>query len=118
MKKYICVNDFQGGSFGMYRTYTAEEWGEQAMEWSDSDGSEYPEQWLLENFRNEEELINSISEIWEIQLEELSADNVEVVEYLLEELENIKKYDLEFYEHQKEWIKETAREIGLIKEDI
>lgn len=115
MKKYICVNDFQGGSFGMYRTYTAEEWGEQAMEWADSDSSEYPEQWLLENFRNEEELINSISEIWEIQIEELSADNSEVIEYLSNELKDIKNNILSFYPHEKEWVEKTALEIGLIR---
>ena len=113
-KKYICVNDFQGGSFGMYRTYTAKEWGEQAMEWADSDGSEYADQWLLENFENEERLINDIQEMWEIQLEELSIDNIEVVEYLLNELKRLKEYSGDFFIHEEKWIKETAQEIDLL----
>ena len=113
-KKYICVNDFQGGSFGMYRTYTAKEWGEQAMEWADSDGSEYADQWLIENFENEERLINDIQEMWEIQLEELSIDNIEVVEYLLNELKRLKEYSSDFFIHEEEWIKETAQEIDLL----
>lgn len=112
-KKYICVNDFQGGSFGMYRTYTAKEWGEQARDWADSDGSEYADQWLLENFKSEESLIEAIQDMWEIQIEELSKDNIEVVEYLLKELKEIKKYDLDFNDYQKEWIMKTAQEIGV-----
>ena len=127
-KKYICVRDFQGGSFGMYRTYTAKEWGEQAMEWADSDGSEYADQWLFENFsknyyineknekkyNTEEDLINAIADMWEIQLEELSIDNIEVVEYLLKEIEHYKNYENDFGQHEEKWGKETALEIGLI----
>ena len=127
-KKYICVRDFQGGSFGMYRTYTAKEWGEQAMEWADSDGSEYADQWLLENFsknyyvneknekkyNTEEDLINAIADMWEIQLEELSIDNIEVVEYLLNELKRLKEYSGDFFIHEEKWIKETAQEIDLL----
>ena len=131
-KKYICVNDFQGSCFGMYRTYTAKEWGEQAMEWADSDGSEYADQWLLENFsknyyineknekkyNTEEDLINAIADMWEIQLEEVSIDNIEVVEYLLNELKDIKDNILNFYPFQEKCIKETALEIGLITAEV
>ena len=117
-KKYICVNDFQGSSFGMYRTYTAKEWGEQAMEWADSDGSEYADQWLLENFKSEESLIEAIQDMWEIQLEEVSIDNIEVVEYLLNELKDIKDNILNFYPFQEKCIKETALEIGLITAEV
>lgn len=117
-KKYICVADYQGGDFGKYRTYTAKEWGEQARDWSDSDSSEYPEQWLLENFKNEEELINSIADMWEIQLEELSIDNIEVVEFLLSELDYIKRYENDYYLHEKEWVEKTALEIGLITAEL
>lgn len=112
-KKYICVRDFQGGSFGMYRTYTAKEWGEQAYEWADSDSWSNPEECYLENFKNEQDLINFIADMWEIQLEELSKDNIEVVEYLLEELKLLKENELDFYEHEKKWLIKTAQEIGL-----
>ena len=117
-KKYICVRDFQGGSFGMYRTYTAKEWGEQAMQWADSDGSEYADQWLLENFKSEESLIESIQDMWEIQLEELSLDNIEVVEYLLNELKTLKEYELDFSNDERKWLEETALEIGLITAEV
>ena len=117
-KKYICVRDFQGGSFGMYRTYTAKEWGEQAMQWADSDGSEYTDQWLIENFKNEKSLIEAIQDMWEIQLEELSLDNTEVVEYLLEELKQLKDFADDFYIHETEWIEKTALEIGLITTEV
>ena len=112
-KKYICVRDFQGGSFGMYRTYTAKEWGEQAYEWADSDNWENPDECLLESFKTEQDLIDFIADMWEIQIEELSKDNIEVVEYLLQELKEIKEYDLDFNKYQKEWIIKTAQEIGV-----
>ena len=78
MKRYIVIRDYQGGSFGMFRAYTAKEWGEQAYEWADSDDSEYPDQWLLENFIKgqytdsnniihnftEQDLINAIADMW------------------------------------------------------
>jgi len=69
-KQYECVNDFQGTDFAIGRMLTAKEWGEQARDWADGDGSEEPESWLLENYENEQDLINDIAEFWEIEIVE------------------------------------------------
>lgn len=76
-KVYYVTCDRQGGSFGMGRLYTAYEWLEQAVDWSVADGMEsedlfeFTYRWLHEiNNGNEQELIDYISDMWEIDLEE------------------------------------------------
>ena len=73
-KTYICILDKQGGSFGMYRRYTAEEWEEQAMQWAEQDDWENIEEEF--DFENEEKLIEYISEMWDLQIEEFSKNNI------------------------------------------
>ena len=125
MKKYIVIRDYQGGNFGMFRAYTAKGWGEQAYEWSDSDCSEYPDQWLIENFTKnysidkngnkhystEQDLINAIADMWEIELVELDKNNNEVVEFLkgLADDSN-NRY---FYKHEIIWAKKLLEELGI-----
>jgi len=109
MKKYIVIEDYQGGEFGMYRAYTAEEWGEQAYEWADSDDWENPDECLLENFKTEEELINFISEIWEIEIVELNSENEELIKYLKDTADDCNgKYKSE----RTEWAKEILKELN------
>ena len=97
MKRYRVVKDLQGGSFGMDRDYTAEEWLEQAVDWRDSDDSwgDYGEgvdcygqehlddrSWFIKFWKQmikdgkEQELIDYISEIWQIELAEIKPINV------------------------------------------
>lgn len=125
MKKYIVIRDYQGGSFGMFRAYTAKGWGEQAYEWADSDDSEYPDQWLFENFTKghytddnnivhnftEQDLINAIADMWEIELVELDKNNNEVVEFLkgLADDSN-NRY---CYKHEIIWAKKLLEELGI-----
>lgn len=85
MKKYRVIEDYQGGDFGMGRDYTAEEWLEQATEWRDSDDSwgdwsdgdiDTREGWLefwrkLIADNKEQELIDYISDMWQIKFEEI-----------------------------------------------
>ena len=125
MKRYIVIRDWQGGSFGMFRDYTAEKWGQQAAQWSDSDGSEYPNQWLLKNFTKghykdsnnikhkftEEDLINAIADMWEIELVELDKNNNEVVEFLKECADD--SNNRYYYEHEIEWAKKLLEELGI-----
>lgn len=94
MKKYIVVRDYQGGEFGMYRDLTAKEWGKKAYEWADNDGWENPNECLIENFKNEKELINFIQEIWGLKIVELDKNNQEVIEYL-KTIFDIYKNDME-----------------------
>jgi hypothetical protein len=124
MKKYIVIRDYQGGSFGMCRDYTAKEWGEQAYEWADSDGSEYADQWLLENFTKnystdkngnkhystEQDLINTIADIWEIELVELDKNNEEVVNFLQE---CAKDSGENFYYQDIDWARKVLKELGV-----
>lgn len=81
-KKYIVIRDYQGGEFGMYRDYTAKEWGEQAFSWAENDDWEQPEECLLENFKSEKELIDFIQDMWEIEIIELDKNNNEVMDFL------------------------------------
>lgn len=90
MRRYVVVEDRQGGGFGMGRCYTAEEWLEQAVEWRDSDDSwgDYGEgvdcygnkhldsrSWFIKFWKRvikdgkEQELIDYISEIWDIDIQ-------------------------------------------------
>lgn len=90
-KRYVVVEDRQGGEFGMGRCYTAEEWLEQAVDWRDSDDSwgDYGEgtdmygethhddrKWFIRFWKKviadgkEQELIDYISDIWDIDLRE------------------------------------------------
>lgn len=85
MKKYRVIEDYQGGDFGMGRDCTAEEWLEQATEWRDSDDSwgdwgdgdiDTREGWLefwheLIANNKEQELIDYISDMWQIRFEEI-----------------------------------------------
>lgn len=83
MKRYSVVEDRQGGGFGMGRCYTAEEWLQQAYEWRESDdswgdydgeGVDSP-QAFLKYWRGviadgrEQELIDYISDIWDIDIQ-------------------------------------------------
>lgn len=82
MKTYICIEDYQGGEFGMYRNYTAEEWGEQAFEWADSDGWENSDECLLKNFKTEQDCIDFIQDMWEIKLVEVNKNNKDLIDFL------------------------------------
>lgn len=39
-RKYICIEDLQGGSFAVGRVHTAKEWKKQALEWCEQDDNE------------------------------------------------------------------------------
>lgn len=97
MKKYICIKDYQGGEFGMYRCFTAKQWGKQAFEWADMDDWENPKECLIENFKTEEGLIDFIQDIWDIKIVALTKKNKELLDYL----KQIKKiYNFSSYEHK------------------
>lgn len=49
MKRYRVFRDYQGGSFGMDRDYTAMEWLEQMLEWSEADDPS----WCIEELAKE-----------------------------------------------------------------
>lgn len=68
-KKYKVSRDLQGGSFGMERELTVEQWREQAMEWAYMDDNEELEKEVEE--LPHEEVIGFISEIWELEFEEV-----------------------------------------------
>ena len=78
MKVYYVSCDRQGASFGMGRLYTAYEWLEQAVDWWDSDDfwesdnerAEFLYNWLHRiNSGEEDQMIEYISEIWELDFE-------------------------------------------------
>ena len=58
---------------------TAEDWGETAMGWADSDGWTNPEEPLLKNFKTEQDCINFIDDMWEITI--VPSDSPEAKEF-------------------------------------
>lgn len=71
-KKYICVNDLQGETFGTYRFGSARGWVEQACEWCYMDEDTATMVQILSLWANgkDKEAIEYISEFWEIEIEE------------------------------------------------
>lgn len=78
MKKYRVVIDYQGGSFGKNRVYTAEEWLEQALDWLDADGLDDESLEEIRKFYNaelekgnEEQIIDYIATMWDLAFEQV-----------------------------------------------
>lgn len=80
--KYICMTDYQGGEFAVGDIATAKEWGEIAYSWAESDDWENPSECLLKNFKNENELIDFIQEIWELEIVKIEKNNKRILEFL------------------------------------
>lgn len=66
--RYYVVKDLQGGSFGMDRFYTIEQWREQALDWLDADDADDETKEVWKNMP-EDKLIENISDFWQIRLE-------------------------------------------------
>lgn len=89
-KKYICINDLQGGEFAVGYSMTVEEWRGQAMEWAENDGiDETIEE--LENLK-ENEVIDYIREVWELEIVESNNFAENILFYINEVIED--------YEHE------------------
>lgn len=127
MKKYRVVEDLQGGTFGMDRVYTAEEWLETMLDWREADGSfgdqawagDYEDTkegqrklWLDVIAKGEEQaLIDYIAELWWLEFEEVGED-------LQQAYEDYKKnFDPAEGEPVciNEWLDNEAVELGLVK---
>lgn len=72
---YINIRDYQGGTWAMGCVDTIKEWKNRALEWCDSD-----ENWELykaiKNHKLDTELLDIISEYWDIKIVEFSKDNI------------------------------------------
>lgn len=79
-KLFTCIEDRQGGTWAVGKTMTAEEWGELASSWADSDDWENPDEPLLTSFNTEEECIAFIDDMWEITI--VPSDSPEAKEFL------------------------------------
>lgn len=79
MKKFYEVKrDYQGGTFGMDRVQTAEEWLEDMLYWQEVDGTEPSDleaqrkRWEADLAKgNEQDLIDYIAEVWCLDLVEV-----------------------------------------------
>lgn len=72
MKKYRVIEDLQGGSFGMDRDYTIEQWREQALEWAEMDENDG----LIEKLESlsESDVLPFIAEFWQLEFAEVIPD--------------------------------------------
>ena len=83
-RQWYVIEDRQGGEFGMYRLLTAEEWLDQAIEWSESDGyfddedseteEEYRAHWEAIIASNPQEFIDYLEDLWELTMVEQGVD--------------------------------------------
>lgn len=105
-QKYICVEDYQTAGFGMFRDYTAKGWIKQANEWLEQDGS--TDRYHLSDFKNEQELIDDISEYWSIKIVKLERTD-EVINYL----ENLIKDFDDPEDYINAWAKKMLKELGV-----
>ena len=78
MKKYKCVEDYQGTGWCVDVVDTAEGWRERAIDWQQSDGidaediekfSRYYKEKIEEG--KEQELMDYIADVWQIGFEEV-----------------------------------------------
>ena len=78
-KLYINVNDYQGGTWALGQVGTIQDWKEIALCWCDSD-----ENWetydYIEKHENNVDLINYISEYWDIEIVAFDENNREHIE--------------------------------------
>lgn len=102
---YICIKDFQFGDFAVGTIANAKEWGEIAYNWALSDNWSNPEECLLENFKNEKELISFICDIWEIEIVKIEKNNKNVVNFL--------KNDMNFNIYQINEAKKMRQILGV-----
>ena len=87
MKKFICINDLQGGTFGVGACGTYIQWRKKAMEWCYMD-DHYGLLYNLKTYKiKNSELINFISYYWDIEIVEYNEDT----NYNLEEI-----YELDY----------------------
>ena len=76
MKKlYINIDDLQGTNWALGKTDTIQGWREIAQFWADSDGNEDVVEALAE--MPEEDVIDYVSEIWDINIVPYDKDNEE-----------------------------------------
>ena len=88
-RQWYVIEDRQGGDFGMYRLYTAEQWLDQAMEWLDSDGyfvdpedadewdeteEGYRSHWEKIIARDPQKFIDYVDDAWELTMVEQGVD--------------------------------------------
>lgn len=78
-KRYRVSADLQGGDFGMGRTYTIEQWREQAIDWADMDEHDG----LIETLKAlpKDEVLDEIAEFWQLEFEEVYTD-LDVYSYI------------------------------------
>lgn len=85
MRKWKVVRDLQGGSFGMDRVYTADEWLSQGRDWCWHDDNDEMDNYLeeIQNHRDEwadEDIIETIALYWELEMAEVKDIKVNYIE--------------------------------------
>lgn len=89
MNRYRVVKDYQGGYFAMGRDFTISQWAKQALEWCYMDDNDELARILVFNYHNMKntDILDFISEIWEIQFRKVRKDK-----------KHFREYDLTTYE--------------------
>lgn len=78
-KLYICVADYEGGSFHIGDTMTAQEWKEWAMGMNDFDEWSEEDQETFKKL-SPEEAVDYVADMWQIEIVPFDAENKEHIE--------------------------------------
>ena len=90
--EYIAIEDEQGGDFAVGTCSNALDWLKQANYWEDSDDTRL----TLNTFKNPDETIFYVSEVWSLDIEKVENTNKKVVDFLNDRLDKAdNRYDYE-----------------------
>ena len=90
--EYIAIEDEQGGDFAVGTCSNALDWLKQANYWEDSDDTRL----TLNTFKNPDEIIFYVSEVWSLDIEKVENTNKKVVDFLNDRLDKAdNRYDYE-----------------------
>jgi len=120
---YVCIRDYQGGSFGMYRAFTIEEWRENALEWCDSDDNE--ELYNTLKTLPQKYVIDYINDIWQIEIVKVKDETKDnIIKYIAGKSSDFSYYNMLINEAihkldtKDEYIEEKKATLENLKEFI
>ena len=79
---YVNVYDNQGTYWALGRILTRKGWREQAIDWADTDGNERLKNAVIN--ASDDEVLDFISEIWDIQIKPMREVTTNEFEYIKE----------------------------------
>ena len=77
---YVNVHDNQGTGWALGRILTLKDWRDQAIDWAEADGNEEVQEMIID--ARDDEVLDLISDIWDIQIKAMNEVTAEEFEDL------------------------------------